>query len=109
MVGVAVFAILPLAILPLAATRWNGRIESAVALSEKMELWLLAILALRDMRMFTEEKSQQLNCDRRIGALLRRMDSTPSELGSILNRSFTLEGKIQGKQPSFDAAAIMRL
>eukprot|EP01048_Picozoa_sp_COSAG05_P022295 COSAG05_NODE_4411_length_1526_cov_2.417231_1_plen_38_part_10 len=37
------------------------------------------------------------------------MDSTPSKLGSILNRSFTLEGKIQGKQPSFDAAAIMRL
>jgi tetratricopeptide (TPR) repeat protein len=87
----------------------EAEFERAVALGERLQLWLPVLLALRDIRVCLEGHSRQLSCDRRMGAVLRRMNTQPARLSALLNKSFAINGKVRGVLPSFDAAAIMRL
>jgi hypothetical protein len=66
----------------------NVASEAAVALALALELWLLAALALRDLRGRARGHSQRSEYERRMCACVRDLDDEPALISDVLNKCF---------------------
>ena len=90
-------------------------LEMADAQAEKQGMWLLALLALRDLHATVvtsgerDSERQRSRVERRLGKILRKFTAraTAEELDHFLNTSFVVTYQRRGQELDFDTEALL--
>lgn len=90
-------------------------LEMADAQAEKQGMWLLALLALRDLHATAvtsgerDSERQRSRVERRLGKILRKFTAraTAEELDHFLNTSFVVTYQRRGQELDFDTEALL--